>query len=208
MRRFLFTLLFSLLVPYAACADDVQDVRDAFDLYKSAVVEQRGDIAAELVTDRTLDECKRIRDWSLTADRAKLEKLSLSCRMFALALRHGLRVDDLRKLDGRGAFAHAVDRDLICKASANKMELGDVKVSNDAATAEVLIDGKKAPMHYVFKLERGIWKIDLAAALTDPNGVLVARSATPGVSETEQVLAVVETVSGRKVTDQIWEPVN
>ncbi|MEW6747066.1 MAG: arylsulfatase [Planctomycetota bacterium] len=131
------------IVAITGCTPGESDaVVKSFQEYKSAILEQEGQVAVGPVTKRTVDEYQHYVDWALSADRNTLELLSFINRFQVFLLKHRIPADTLRQLDGQSVFAYAVDRDWIGKNGVIRTTLGKVDVANNRATAEVLIGGK------------------------------------------------------------------
>lgn len=199
-----FALLGAMLTTQAAERDDVQM---AFDGYKSAILTMDGARAAELVSERTIEEYQNYVDWARSADRKTLESLSLINRFQVIILRHRIPARELGELNGRTAFIYAVDRDWIGKNGVIRTTLGAIDTSDGRATAEVLIGGQKTPNRFQFIKEQKQWRFDLITVMWDANSAFQALAKQQGISEEELIFSLVETVSGKKVPETIWNPV-
>ncbi|HUR57302.1 MAG TPA: hypothetical protein VM029_06310 [Opitutaceae bacterium] len=188
------------------CAAERDDVQAAFDGYKSAILSQDGARAAELVSERTLAEYQRYVDWARDADRETLQSLSLINRFQVIILRHRIPPEELRKLEGRTAFIYAVDHDWIGKNAVIRTSLGEIDASEGRATATVLIGGRKAPNRFQFIREKQQWRFDLLPLMQDSSVAFQALAKQRGIAEDELIFNLVETVSGKKVPEGIWNP--
>lgn len=200
-------IILACCISFIASANEPEAAVKTFEDYKSAILEQKGQVAVGLVTKRTVDEYQNYVDWALSADRKTLESLSFINRFQVLLLKHRIPPDTLKQLDGRSVFAYAVDRDWIGKNGVIRTTLGKVDVANDRATAEVLIGGKAAANRFQFRKEDGTWKFDLIQVIRDTDQTLKAAAKQRGVTEEEFMFSLIETVSGRKVGDSIWNPI-
>lgn len=190
-----------------AFAGEPEAVAKSFGDYKSAILNQRGEVAVGLVTRRTIDEYQRYVDWALAADRKTMESLSFINRFQVFLLRHRVPADMLQQLDGRSAFVYAVDRDWIGKNGVIRSTLGTVEVANNRATADVLISGEKVPTRFQFTKEAGTWKFDLIQVIRDTDQALKAAARQKGMTEDDFMFSLIETVSGRRVEETIWTPI-
>lgn len=206
MKRLVAFILFSLApVAFAAEADDV---RAAFNNYKAAILKQDGVGAVSFVSKRTVAEYQQYIDWALKADRPTLEALSLINRFQVILIRHRIPAEELRKLDGRSAFIYAVDRDWIGKNGVIRMSLGAVEVSSVRATAVMRIDERVVPNRFQFIKEDGRWRFDLVPTIRDTSASLAAVAKQKGVTEDQMMFDLITSVSGMKVPETIWQPVN
>lgn len=205
MMKLLIAVL-ALCVQLKAFGGDPEDIAKSFQDYKSALLEQKGETAAGLVTKRTIAEYQLYVDLALSADREKLESLSFINRFQVLLLKQRIPEETLRQLDGRSVFAYAVDRDWIGKNGVIRTTIGAVDVANKRATAEVLIGGEKVPNRFQFTQEDGIWKFDLIQVIRDTDAPLREMVKQRQMTENEFIFSIVETISGEKVDDSIWLP--
>ncbi|HYG22611.1 MAG TPA: hypothetical protein VEH04_07515 [Verrucomicrobiae bacterium] len=196
------------IVAITGCTPGESDaVVKSFQEYKSAILEQKGQVAVGLVTKGTVDEYQHYVDWALSADRQTLESLSFINRFQVFLLKHRIPADTLKQLNGQSVFAYAVDRDWIGKNDAIRTTLGKVDVANSRATAEVLIGGKRSPNRFQFLKEDGRWKFDLIQVIRDTDHALKAAAKKQGATEDEFMFSLIETVSGKRVEDAIWNPI-
>jgi hypothetical protein len=198
---------FAFCFPMLTLASETEAVIKSFQDYKSAILDQKGEVAVGLVTKRTVDDYQHYVDWALAADRKTLESLSFINRFQVFLLKQRIPADTLKQLDGRLAFVYAVDRDWIGRNSVIRTTLGKVDVANNCATAEVLISGQTAPNRFQFSKENGTWRFDLIQIIRDTDQALRAAAMQKGASEDEFMFSLIETISGRKVEDTIWTPI-
>ena len=192
---------------HVAHATEQDEVQAAFDAYKTAILSMDGARAAELVSSRTIAEYQNYVDWARSANRQALESLSLINRFQVIIIRHRIPPHELRELDGQKTFIYAVDRDWIGKNGVIRTSLGKIDTSDGRATAEVLIGGQKTPNRFQFIKEGDRWRFDLITVMRDFSAALQLLAKQKGVSEDELIFSLVETVSGTKVPETIWDPV-
>ncbi|HEY5551625.1 MAG TPA: hypothetical protein VIK52_07045 [Opitutaceae bacterium] len=205
MKRLLTSIITACAVT-ALHADDATDVRKAFDDYKAAILEQRGTEAAELVTRRTLEEYQKYRDWALFAPRITVQELSLLNRFQVAIVRHRVPTELLQGMDGRMLFAYAVDHDWIGKNGVIRLSIGEVEIASGRATAVVVLGGNPTEMRFQFRKEEDKWRFDLVYLMQLSNTALAQSIKAKGLSEDGVIFQLLETVSGRKVDDSIWDP--
>lgn len=193
----------------AACGGSPADekaVRDCFTSYKEAILSQRGSEAVERVNQATLDYYERMRGLALSAPEQEVRSLSTSDKMMVLLLRHRLPLDLLRGMNGRELFSYGVNQGWIGKEEVMQADLGTIRVSGDQATAVFIKGGQRTPLNYRFTKEGGQWKLDLTATMAIVNQALKQLIQERGVSEEEFLFEIMEAVTGKKVSPQIWQP--
>ncbi|MGR4874570.1 hypothetical protein [Pseudoxanthomonas sp. LARHCG66] len=206
MSRWL--LLCLLLAPIFSvhAADDETAVRAAFAAYKSAVLARQGERAADQVTTGTLREYARYRELALSAPRTELEALPMTERLQVLIIRARVPARDLRAMDGRTVFAHAVDRGWIGREGVERSELGTLQVDGDHAAARLKIGTVEMPFDFEFEREQGRWHFNLIPLVTMSEDVFKQLARQNGVSENEMVMTLVRGLSEAPVDDSLWDP--
>lgn len=195
------------LFPNPLYAGDADGVKKTFADYRSAVLDQRGKDAVQLLSKATIDEYQKYVDWALKADKKTLESLSMMNRLQVMTLRHRVEPETLRKLTGKSAIIHAVDRNWIGKNGVIRTSLGKIDVVENSATAEVIIGERKTPQRFQFNKENGVWKFDLVRVMMNINAAFKETAKRAGMSENEFIFHALESISGKKVDDSIWVPV-
>lgn len=206
MSRWL--LLCLLLAPIFSvhAADDETAVRAAFAAYKSAVLARQGERAADQVTTGTLREYARYRELALSAPRTELEALPMTERLQVLIIRARVPARDLRAMDGRTVFTHAVDRGWIGREGVERSELGTLRVDGDHAAAPLKIGTVEMPFDFEFEREQGRWHFNLIPLVTMSEDVFKQLARQNGVSENEMVMTLVRGLSEAPVDDSLWDP--
>lgn len=206
--KYLLTACLSLALVCIVRAGDVDDVKAAFEDYKSSILGKEGNKAVTVVTQSTLDEYQKYIDWARTGDRAAIEGLSMFNRFQVMLIRHRIPASELKELDGAKVFSYAVDKDWIGKNSVIRMSIGQVDVSNGRATAEMVMGEEKLPNRFQFIKEDNAWKLDLRHTMMEVAVLFPMFAKERNLGENEYIFMMIEAVSGTKVTEKIWDPVN
>lgn len=185
---------------------EAQAVRDAFEGYRRALIEEDGEAAAARVSAGTLEAYQRFRDLALTGDRDALEELSMVHRMQVLLFRHRIDADALEAMDGRAAFAHAVDQAWVGAGGIERLEVHHVSVRGDQATANVGVGPAPSPDLFRFRREDGDWRFDLMPTLGAAEGALRQMAAARGVEANEFLLGMIGSMSGEPATEALFDP--
>jgi hypothetical protein len=181
------------------------DVRSAFEAYRSALLARDGAAGADAVTQSTLAKYEEYRDLALTGDEATVKGLSIVHRFTALMTRHRVPASELHAMDGRALFVYAIEQGWISQGTAAQVEIGDVAVSGNTASAEAA-SGDQQVGRFVFLKERGRWKLDLTKLLVASGPALQAAAQQQGLSENEFIFQLISATTGRTVTEEIWKP--
>ena len=208
IRSFIVILTFcTLLTGCTKPSLDAMEIQCTFDAYKSAILSMDGSASVDQIAQRTLNEYQKYIDWCLHADRRTLQNLSTINKMQVFLIKHRIPVDELKEMTGEKAFIYAVDHDWIGKKGTIVTTINDIQVSGSRATTATLSNKKKTPMRFHFTKEEGAWKLDLTQTLRDTDAVLKAQIEQAGISEDDYIFRIIEMISGRKVLNSIWEPI-
>jgi hypothetical protein len=205
---YLMVILFPATEGACAFAEetDVSKVRATFEAYRSAIIAKQGAESADLVSSSTLSLYKKHRDLALKGDEPTIRKLPLGERLQVLLMRHRIPLKTLKKLDGKAVFAYAVDQNWIGKKSVQSVGIGDIRISKSKATAAVTVNGETNGESFHFQKENGDWKHDLTPTLKGVDRTLKDAAKKKAVGENDLLFTLITQVSGRKVTDSIWQP--
>ncbi|GAB4241205.1 MAG: hypothetical protein Tsb0032_44220 [Kiloniellaceae bacterium] len=206
MPRLLAVLLF-LVLPLPAAAEPVDDVRESFLVYKSAIIEADGEAAAGVVSQDSRNYFRKLADHALTLDHDGLHQIHVSDRLYAMLLRHNLDRATLQGMSGGEVVSYAVDEGWIGREGATQLRLGHYEVDGDHASGTILRpDGLKTSFKMEFVKEGDKWLLDLVALMQLTRTAFEFAVQQSGLSEDEFVMLMLEHGSGRKPGPEIWSP--
>ncbi len=184
-----------------------QAVRAAFDRYRQALIAKDGPAAVAAVDSKTIAYYDRLLALARTADAKKLRAENLMTRVTVLRLRHDVPPEQLKKMTGKTLLAHAVESGWVSQATAENSELTDVKITGSRAEAGLVANGRVNPTRFGFRKEGGAWRFDLTSIFAAAESAFTAFHQQSGQDEDAFVLGLVEQLSGRKPTADVWNPV-
>ena len=208
----IFGLIFAL-PPAASAAGEADAVRQSFLALKTALLQDRGEEAARLVSRSTLALSDKARDLALYGSKAELEAQPTALLAAALSLRQSIGPQKLRSMPARDLVAYVVDTNLTRDGPVAGIDLGGVRVDRQSAAADVLSDGAFPVSQLQFAKEEGLWKLDLTdIAYGDTAIDRLAQMMSPGspggqrALRNELVLAMVAANAGTGVDGSLWQP--
>lgn len=181
-------------------------VESVFDQYQAALLAADGDAAAALVTQSTLDDFEKQRMRALTASRETLEARTLIDQMTTLMMRQRIPAEELRSLDGRGLFALAVDEGWIGRESVEDAEIVVTERRGRVVFAAPVVNGTQGPPLFRFVETPEGWRLNLIALMQASRPLFNTLQAESGLDREAFLDAMVEAVTGIRVTDAHWEP--
>lgn len=195
-----------LLASYGVSADDVvSEIRNSFDSYRQALTNNSGVQASSVISQKTLNYYQTLRDSALKDSKEEVRQLPILMKMTVLMYRIRLKPSELQSMNGKKLFIHSVNNGWISQNSVNNVELGQIEVKDDSASANVVSGGKQRNLQFDFHRENGEWKIDLTSMMDVMDKGLQALAKSRQMTEDEVAMFLVERATGKKVTQRTWD---
>ena len=112
----------------------------------------------------------------------------------------------MQKMSAKEVFAHGVKEEWISKSSVAPYEIGTISVYGDYASAEILLRNKPVDTLLEFRKENDVWRLNLMPLLQIASQRFALQLTQNHADEDKVILQIVESVSGRKVSNDIWNP--
>src|SRR5688500_12855175 len=162
MYRSLILLAVSLLFFYDAGAQnrDAEAGRQAFDNYKSAILNDQGDVALNYIDSRTKKFYRVMLHAARDSDSATVAAMSLLDRITIFSVRHRAGREEIVGMTGDDLFVYAVKNGMVAKNGVVRNSIGKVTIDKDFATGQIVIDGRPTPLVFNFYVKAGQWKLD------------------------------------------------
>lgn len=211
MTRAFRTITVLLMLAMATCAPaqkkEEKLVRKAFDDYKTAILNDKGQHAADRVDSRTIQYYGHILDLVRTADSATVHGLSIMDRLMVFSVRHRTPKADLLRFDGRALFVYAVESGMVGKNSVAGNTIGEVVVEGSFAKGQLVVNGEGAPFQFHFYKEEERWKLDITSLFSISTMAFQKMAADSGQEENDFLFTLLEMITGRKPGPEVWRPV-
>ncbi len=206
--KFTLSALFTILcVAVLAQTSDKELVQKTFDGYKSAILNDDAEKALGLIDTRTKKYYIELLEEIKNADSSRINSLSLLDKMTILSIRARAPREDIRKMKETDAFSFAVKNGMVGKDGTANNSIGEIVVDEQFAKAPVLSAGRPIPISFHFHKEEGQWKIDLTSLFAISNIAFKNLIAQSGQTENEFLFAILENLTGKKITSEIWKPI-
>jgi len=207
MRSIITLLLLIFLAIDSYSQSDKELVLKSFENYKNAILTDKGKVAVDFVDSRTMNYYSTILDKTITADSLEVESLGIIDKLTVLSLRHRVTKKNLLNFNATDLFVYAIDNGMVGKNSVINAELGDVFTNGDFSKAEFVVNGSKTPFFFHFYREAKVWKIDITHLF--PLGAMSLKKMVEdsGENENEFITNILEVLTGKKPTENIWKPI-
>lgn len=183
-------------------------VQKAFDNYKTAILNDKGEEAVRYVDSRTINYYSDILDLVKTADSTKIETLSILDKLMVFSVRHRTSIENVLSFDGESLLVYAIRSGMVGKNSVANNSIGEVEIENDFAKGQFIANGQKAPFYFHFYKENGQWKIDLTSLFQVTTMALGKMADDSGQGQNEYIFSLLEMITGKQPGAEIWKPIN
>jgi hypothetical protein len=198
-------VLLTGVATYAQTADQ-SEVTAVFDAYKTAIMNDRGQEAAVLLSRSTVAYFEQMRDVALYGSRQELNQLSTINLLQTLIMRDRVPAERLVEMSGVALLGYAIDQGWIGKNSVAPLKAQRVYVVGDTAVLDVASERGPGKAQLRFKREASGWRLDLSSVIQAGSDQLDSVAKQRGSSREELVLSLLSATSGRQVESSIWQP--
>jgi hypothetical protein len=182
-------------------------VRKAFDNYKSAILNDKGEEAVRFVDSKTIKYYNDILDLVRNADSSKVETLSILDKLMVFSIRHRTSKEDILSFDGKTLLIYAIKSGMVGKNSVANNTIGEVTIDGNFAKGQFVVKEQKAPFFLHFYKEDQQWKMDLTSLFTISTSAFKKMADDSGQNENEYLFDLLETITGKKPGPGIWQPI-
>lgn len=182
------------------------DIQEIFRAYQTAVLEDKGADAAELVSQGTIAYFEDAREAALYGTLDDLESRTFTDRLQIVLLRHRVPLNKLETLSPKEIFGFAVDNGWVGKRSIGTLSVGAVRLEGGAAMGQALRDAQPTDLELRFVYEEESWKLDLLPLLAVGNEKFSQLAEQQQLTGEELILGIVGNVTGSEVSRSIFDP--
>lgn len=193
-------------VIYAQKAEEKR-VKATFENYKTAILNNKGEEAAQHVDSRTLQYYADILELVKTADSLKVASLTLLDRLMVLSVRHRTPREQILSYDGRQLFIYAVQEGMVGKESVQRNAVGEVNVDDSFAKGRFISNGNETPFFFHFYKEDKKWRLDLTSLFPLSEAAFHQMVKESEMSENEFILLILSLVSNETPQSDLWQPI-
>lgn len=198
------------LVPYLATgchsSPEPQLIRKCFAQYKQAILDRNGEEAVQQVDSSTLRYYASMKDAALNAKEQDVRNMTITDKINVLGFRHQIGIAQLQRLSEQELLVFLVDQGMTGREGVADSDLGQTSISGNTAQGEILSRGQKTGFKFRFVKDDGKWRLDLTALLPMVDQGMKGVVSRLGVNEDQFIVNMLERMSFKPVTSNIWEP--
>lgn len=180
-------------------------VKESFGNYKSAILNDQGEIAAEFVDSRTIKYYQEMLDYTISADSVAVNKLNIMDKLLVFSIRHRTTKDKILGFDGKKLLIYAIEEGMVGKNSVSNTEIGEVVVDDNFAKGQLVSKGTPFPVYFHFYKEEQSWKIDLTSIFPMAIPAFQQMAQESGQEENEYLFSLLGMLTGEQPTNKIWD---
>ncbi len=202
----LVALFFLIASPIHSQDNEIKSIKTVFEDYKSAILNDRGEEAANYVDSRTIQYYIDMLEIIKVGDSSSIEKLNILDKVTVFSVRHRADKSDIMPLDGKGLFIYAIKQGMVGKNSVVNSSVGEIIIKDNFAQGQFVVGGDSAPFYFHFYKEDGKWKIDLTQLFSVGMGALKKMAEDSGQQENDFIFTLLEMLTGKQPGLEIWVP--
>lgn len=192
------------VAPLATTSDEVL-VKRAFEGYKYSLLNKDGVSAVTYVDSHTISYYSEILELTKHGSKKTIQERSIIDQVIVLITRQLFDKATIGTLeDGRDYVEFAIEKGLIGEDQVETMVVNSVQVVGDEAYIELVADGKVLPVGFTAYKEGSRWLIDITSVFPVAEQAFQEWFAQSGLTNIEMIVYMLENLSGRPVTDDIW----
>ncbi len=204
-------LLFLIILLLNSCIspnNDNEQIKKCFAKYKSAILTKDGKNGVDCVDSATINFYSATLNKIIKFDSLQIENESTIDKYTILKVRQNLPEDSIMQMDGKTLLQSLMSKGLAGNLNIAKYELGNIKIYNDSAITERIIEGKRSSFTFRFNKENSIWKISIFSAREHEtyNWGIKQAILKSKLSEDAYIQNYIETTSVSKLEINIWHP--
>lgn len=184
-----------------------EHVKAAFDQYKSAILNDKGAVAVEFVDSRTIAYYADMLEHTKRSDSTTVDNLKIMDKLMVLSIRHRTPKEDILSFDGKKLLVYAIQEGMVGKNSVVNNEIGKIEIEGDFATGQLVARGVETPVKFHFYKEQDSWRVDLTSIFPVANEAFRQMADQSGQTENDYLLMLLEMITGKQPTHDIWKMV-
>ena len=208
MKKKLTYLLLLLTISIFGQENSEQTVKQTFENYRQAILNDQGDKAISYLSSNTFDYYGTILEETKKADSIRLEELSLIDKLMVLIIRHRTPSDKIKSFDKNTLIVYAFNEGMIGKETVENYAIGEVFFENEnTAKGQLLVQNTPVPTSFRFYKENNEWKVDITSVMPGTNTAFEKMIENSGMEENEFIFLILENLTSERPDKSIWKPI-
>lgn len=205
-----FALLLLLITGQLAFGqqNDENLIRKAYESYKAAILNDKGQKAVKYINSRTINYYSSILTLVKTADSAKIETLPILDKLMVFSIKHRATKKDILRFNGKSLLIYAIKNGMVGKSSVANHAIGEVIMDKGFAKGQFIANGQKTTQYYHFYKEKKQWKIDLTSLFPASAMAFEKMVDESGQNQNDYLFYLLEMATGKKPGPEMWKPIN
>ena len=198
---------FILLKVTVNAQPDVEQVTRVFVQYQAALINEKGEEVVKYLDNQSLNYFKNLLMHIRAADSLAIESLSLSDKMNVLMIRHLPSKKEILSFTPKTLAVFSFKHGFGNKEELIGASLGKIKFIDSFAQAPLLRNNKKTGTTYYFTRLKDLWYINILPLLKESDKEFEELITSTDRTENELILGLLELMSDKKISPDIWKRV-
>ena len=208
MKKILTFLILLISISALSQEKSEQKVRESFENYRQAILNDKGEEAIKYISDNTFDYYHNILNEVKLADSTRIEDLSLIDKLTVLIIRHRTPSDKIKSFDKKTLVVYALDEGMIGKETVKNYSIGSIYFEDEnTALGQLIVNAKSVSANFRFFKEDNNWKIDITSVMPGTNDAFEKMIESSGMNENEFIFLILENLTSVKPEPSIWKPI-
>ena len=198
---------FMLLFVTVHAQPDAEQVVSTFTHYQAALINEKGEDVVKYLDNQSIQYFKNLLTHIRAADSLTIESLSSSDKMNVLLVRHLAAKKEILSFTPRSLAAFAFNHGFGNKEELIGAKPGRIKFVDSFAQVPLLRNNKKTGTTYYFTKANNLWYVNILPLIKQSDAEFEELVTSTGRTENELILSLLELMSDKKTSPDIWKSI-
>lgn len=208
--RFFKVLLFAFLI-FSCSARSEQEiaVQRMFEDYQSALLSQDEDVAANLVSSKTINYYSSMLENARNSTKEEIKSFSFLDMMVVIRIRAEFSAEEINNMTGMSLLQHGIEQGWIDKESTSKFKVTKVTIKDEYAAINFKSGTQNVPFAFDAYKENEIWKLDLTSVFPYVNIALEKQISDAEMTREQMLDLILKGLGyGEGLQESFWKPIS
>jgi len=191
----------------AQSQSEQEEVKQAFNNYKEAILNDQGDKAVNYTDSKTLKYYSSALEKVKHADSLALINMKRLDRFTVLAIRYRASKNEIMQFSGRSLLVYAINSGMVGKNSVMNNSIGTVEIKDKSANGQLLVNDNATPFQLQFNKESGQWKVDITSIFPIAETAFENMIKNSSMDENMYLMMILSMMTGEDPKNDIWKAV-
>ncbi|MEQ6122978.1 hypothetical protein AAON49_02105 [Pseudotenacibaculum sp. MALMAid0570] len=202
-------IIFFLIVSISFAQNEKDSIliKEVFNKYKSAILNDKGSEAVEYLSLKTLAYYNLMLSNVKELDSSDVRALNVIDKIFVLSIRYRTPKEKILDFDSKSLVVYAINNGMVGKNSVRNADIGEVKVEGEIGLGQFVVNGEPAPFYFHFYKENNEWKIDLTSIFEIAETAFEKIIQESGEDDNDFILKLLRMIDSEDPKNILWKPI-